>query len=690
MEIEDMWTPRPTTVQDRNLMEVAITDPYFTPRRRWKLEVINNCRRYIGCFYITDIMTHGKVDKDYLDGTRQIANNSSMNEHIRKPPKQAWGEWKCFVFRNFLINGYEVFPTVGSTLNQQEFKLTSEREILQDLPPGMSLVELYNKLPNRLQVLLQDYHFPSDNGESLIVALSNGTLVGASDGSVKMNHTKQIGGYSYSLQHQNTDIGRIVGCASAPMSNSTTSLTTELFGLLATTLCTFLLWKCNEFHPAMRNKQPSLAIYSDNKEAIGKCNEEAEDLNVSDHRRPEYDIEKLVWEIKHLLPIRIAYIWVKGHQNETKTGNPIYGPFRREVCLNIEMDRLANIGCSLPRVKRPMFSATKMTFYTEDDLMITDFEKYLYEKINGEFLLQYVSEKYDIERDILNTVDWRALGTTLKSYTTFRQRKVIQMMYDWQNDGVQKQRMHDDDGVCPACGDKEEHLHYTACTDSRMLAERKKQFSILSKSMTKLDTYPGLISTIQAILIHGTEKVMQEFHFPTTETDQLLLQAITSQHQLRHDMCVKGLLTTEWEKVQQHWCNVQKLRFDPTRWTSGLIKGIQTYTLAMWAQRNVLLHGDSPSEQLEICKANCRKRVKELYKRSRRNLSLEDKKLFQLPLVYRCKGSVASMTLWIDKAEMVFQHMDQNEDNKLDTKYWIFKQNKKWLKKAPNISVRGN
>ena len=45
-----MWIPQPHTENDNNLMEIAITDVYSTKRKQWKLEVINNCRRYVGCF----------------------------------------------------------------------------------------------------------------------------------------------------------------------------------------------------------------------------------------------------------------------------------------------------------------------------------------------------------------------------------------------------------------------------------------------------------------------------------------------------------------------------------------------------------------------------------------------------------------------------------------------------------------
>ena len=112
-------------------------------------------------------------------------------------------------------------------------------------------------------------------------------------------------------------------------------------------------------------------------------------------------------------------------------------------------------------------------------------------------------------------------------------------------------------------------------------------------------------------------------------------------------MCTKGVLSKEWERVQYQWSQTLYLRHDPSKWKMVLIKGIHNFTQAMWNKRNLILHGDHPSNQLEICKSNCWRRMKEL--------SIADKKLFQLPLNYQCKGTVAGMTLWIDRGEMVFQ-----------------------------------
>lgn len=81
------------------------------------------------------------------------------------------------------------------------------------------------------------------------------------------------------LQDWNTDNERLVGCSLAPMLHSITSLTTELLSILATMFFGFLLWKSHEAQLSMINNKLQITVYSDNKGAIGKSNEEAKGLN---------------------------------------------------------------------------------------------------------------------------------------------------------------------------------------------------------------------------------------------------------------------------------------------------------------------------------------------------------------------------------------------------------------------------
>ena len=208
----------------------------------------------------------------------------------------------------------------------------------------------------------------------------------------------------------------------------------------------------------------------------------------------------------------------------------------------------------------------------------------------------------------------------------------------------------------------------------------------LSKTLKKYDTYPGIIKVLQSILQRedADKQLIKELTNPITLVDTILAQAVEKQLQIGLKALAKGLVTRKWATVQQMWCSTAGYRYDGQKWPKVLIMSLQTYTRAMWIHRNTILHGKTIIENNEILKYKCKMRIKELYKRSRLNLTLEDKKLFKLPLQYRMKGTAEGMLLWIERAEMVFQHKDQDKDNNLNTKRWCFKMTKKWRKLVPS------
>ena len=96
------------------------------------------------------------------------------------------------------------------------------------------------------------------------------------------------------------------------------------------------------------------------------------------------------------------------------------------------MDALATSGSCLPQIPRKMLSHTAMGLYDDKDRLVTDLECYLYEKINGSILQEYISKKYEWEQEQMEMIDWYAIGDVVTLYTPFHCKKIVQMMYDWQ------------------------------------------------------------------------------------------------------------------------------------------------------------------------------------------------------------------------------------------------------------------
>ena len=225
---------------------------------------------------------------------------------------------------------------------------------------------------------------------------------------------------------------------------------------------------------------------------------------------------------------------------------------------------------------------------------------------------------------------------------------------------------------------QEDHLHYTRCTHQLMEKERFIQVHKFVKSMKRLQTYPGITLTMSKWLMEGEKSIVENYGTPTSVEEDSLLQALMSQVSLGEETLLKGMIVKQWMSAQMQWCRHNNMRCDGKWWKMNVIKALQNFTFSMWTKRNQILHGDEDTEILELKKSKCHKQIKQLFKKSRRNLNFDEKKLFKLPLVYRMKGLVAGMLLWIERVELIFQNKDQDEDNNLTTKYWWYKQTKKW------------
>ena len=82
-------------------------------KNKWKLEVINNCRLYLECFYVGDLIDkQGKIPVKYLNGTGKRRNKNLHMEQYRRPLDPAWSMWKDFMIQNFLAGPYVVNPVL--------------------------------------------------------------------------------------------------------------------------------------------------------------------------------------------------------------------------------------------------------------------------------------------------------------------------------------------------------------------------------------------------------------------------------------------------------------------------------------------------------------------------------------------------------------------------------------------------
>ena len=240
---------------------------------------------------------------------------------------------------------------------------------------------------------------------------------------------------------------------------------------------------------------------SDNKEVINRLENKTQPLNTAKTWKPEYDLWKTMNKIKDKIPVNVHAHWVKGHQDILPNGEKIYGPFPCEVELNILMDTYAGIASKDTSLTPPIRSTYKHTvlgMYDEKDEMITDLRTYLYKCVNGSSVKEYITKKYNwcnIEQSLINR---EGMLQEMKKYIEYKKSKIIQLMYNWQNDGYQKQKFHTHtDMSFPAnCGELELHNHYLQCSNKRMIQKRLKRRCILHQLLNLQNTHPQITNVI--------------------------------------------------------------------------------------------------------------------------------------------------------------------------------------------------
>ena len=286
------------------------------------------------------------VDKAFLFGTKKRVCQEVNIPKVRKQTNLEWSEWRDFIWRNFLSGKYQVTQPPGERILQQVYAPTTEIQLLHNMKWDGTWVETIKNLPPVWRQILGKIKAPVDNGKMIQEKSLNGTLVGASDGSVKQGKDVDAGGYAYTVQLWETDTYGITGYAPCPSSTKVTSLTAELYGLIASTLVVFMLGKKISGGRTSR----TITLSADNEQAIKMGQDWKTPINISETTQHEYDLWKLMWNLAQESNIKIEYQWVRGHQDTLKTGERIFGPFPRLVQLNIEMDDRAKDAADIAQV----------------------------------------------------------------------------------------------------------------------------------------------------------------------------------------------------------------------------------------------------------------------------------------------------------------------------------------------------
>jgi hypothetical protein len=463
-----------------------------------------------------------------------------------------------------------------------------------------------------------------------------------------------------------------------PASDKMSSSPAEHYGAIGVLLVLIVLL---HHFDALETKLPSMVLLIDNEEVVNRGNRlKPLFLNVGRYLTHDFDLWNLLSHLQSHLNLVIHFEWIKGHQDVVDSSSS-----NLFVDLNIQVDSLATeiYKEDLPIPQRGFYHSGVVCFHQEGFHVQNINNAIASRESDGRLLAYYKSKGWT--EDSLLYVDWIAMEKFLLTLSPIVRCNTIQLMHNWQNTGYQKLQFHNAihkdvdpsslesdnntalrDSRCPlGCGRLEEPFHYMQCTTDTMFAAREKGLSTLREGLEKLKTAPTLIEAIVAGIHCWTYDTEYDL---TEESNPLLFDyqhtvLLQQQQQIGWDNFMKGYLSKKWRYIQGSYYKFRKLnkrKYHKDRWILQLLILLQQYRHDLWMLRNASLHGGFDKLHGTLLKTRLLDEVKYYYSRNRDGLSLSDKDMFKLPLAYRRKQGNQQLMLWVKRAALAFELVEEN------------------------------
>ena len=480
------------------------------------------------------------------------------------------------------------------------------------------------------------------------------------------------------------------------------SLTAEKYGIIS---CLVLIHVLLMRHHKNATIQHTISVWIDNEEALRRINTKVEDdVRLKSHGVRDYGYLVLMRDLRDCIPDGIKILWkkVKSHQQGTREDLPF------EAHLNEAADQMANKLRTTyygPINKYDPYYLEGMILRDKNLVKINDIEPAIRNKIRGEELREYLMQRNGWKLSTLLNIDWNGLEKVLKSMPLHRRFKLLQLIYNWQNVGSQKQcflesaekpipyelkstaklrtAYQTNMGTCPfQCGQKERNMHYMSCPSISATNTRTQLVTKFRASLTRYDIHPS----ISSLLIYGM--LWKPTSLPPTCTvvnktslNNEIQQAIGDQTLIGWDKVSRGLISSRWAQIQRTYCS-HKNTTPTTDWNKFLLKQVLEVSWGMWEARNKSLHGtnvnDVRKKKLDILILQ----VDHLYERAKIFMSKRDSELsavFKLQRKQRIKKSLGAITSWIKLATAVLVKVEKREAGNIE----------KWLTRKETYIGKG-
>ena len=534
--------------------------------------------------------------------------------------------------------------------------------ILQQLPP------LYRQLVGTVTC-------PLDDGRTIAQTIRDSQCIGASDGS---SVERTLASFAVTLNpipatnaFDSADSLSATGSVDG-VPGFITSLRAESRGavaILILLLCLSRRW------PQVLTKTCSLDIYFDSQITIHRA-----DTNPTlrkDFLSLDFDLWILLRQLRHRIPFHVNFLWVASHQDP----NPGFRALPPSVLANIQVDALA-------QTTRETVTSPLPTLHIPESEVAISIDHVRYHHFPQDIirahrhtppLQQYILSKTGWTESQFQSIDWEAYSLAFSALSPPQKVNWIKLAIGWQHTGSQKAlfRTEDNQSQCPfLCGEQEKPMHFCTCRAALALSHKSIHLSTLTNLLTKANTSPSLRRAVISNIASVCGLTSPEPFTPLASSFQArkIVDAIEDITSLDPLNLLKGRIPATVSSIQLDYLTRAPLKagINPSilwrRWKKKFVTAIVEFTLAIWNDRNSVVHGSSVSHSRYQFIAHVHASVHKEYKHQCNDPDPFMDPHFQISMEERLKSSLRTLQNWLQRVEAsrVRQRLLQEATNKID------------------------
>ena len=625
---------------DRPIMEVVLSNKNISDTM---LHTVNRCRIYLKAFTISDITSscgkfitskawHGRID----DTGRDTTNWPSWG----RPSLTSWTTWRTVLQLCFANNDRRLYNPLGAWIKEPsnwtwymnkisshlykkdkstwtQYKRTGRSKLTHKFTTSLSssISTIQETLLPTTVVQVNNYIIASStspievernpvslntttwlnieecskgNRRAIKTALITGSALAVSDGSYM--EIEGVGTASWIITDGSKNNFITASAVSPGPPQVQNSYRSELVGILG------VLEKLESICREEEIKGGMCLVACDGLSAIKQIS----NLNLSTvHTRlSSCDIISACIKLINVLPIKIEFGHVKGHQDESISLDELAIPAQLNVFMDDIAKELARRTTSEDLIQLPhhkySFSLPNVASVNIHEHLQRNIAKTIgIHKAN-----KYWIQKGRIKEEHINCINWKAQEKALYMVKGQKRRTITKWTCGWTGTGKNMKRWNlRYEGYCPFCKyENEDTSHILQCQHDHQNSLWKKLNIEYESKLQKLQTNFYLRRTIMREIEAWRKKYPPP---PLHYADSQLIIAIKEQRELGWKAFLEGLISKKIIDYQQKYYTETNSKLSIKTWCHRTIRYNWKLILELWDSRNKYIQRPSQLELME-------------------------------------------------------------------------------------------